>query len=139
MLDASGHDDNCSYAADPRHACDCGGLKKKPVRPSFATANSDSALAAMAGLMPVTEPQTIGMQLHANKSAAIIIAADETFGAGAWAITDIQGRIGPGRVEILSFKGRDFVEIYPVEFESAREGNSFKITAVQRWKRLGDL
>lgn len=141
MLDASGHDVNCAFAADPRSPCDCGGKKRGDMRNHFTAGNDDSGLAAMAGDMPQAAAMerkisTVQQQLAANKDKAIALAADAAFGAGKWNKAGMRGAIHPGGREVYSYLGRDFIELAPVEFTNEQAGETFTITAVQKWKIL---
>ena len=71
-----------------------------------------------------------------NKEAAITRAADAVFGAGAWDRAKMRGAIYAGGREVYSHGGVDFVELDPVDFTNAEDGDSFVITAVQRWRKL---
>jgi len=132
MLDATGHDTNCAYAADPRSACDCGGRKPRITTPVNMGTEAPGAFA------PALERKitSIGQQLAANKEAAITMAADAAFGRGNWRKEGISASIEIDGREMYSHGGVKFMEWCPVKFESVLDGDSFKVTAVQSWKRL---
>lgn len=106
--------------------------------------NDDSALAAMAGDMRTVETvnildrkvQTLGQQVMANKERAIKMVADEVFGAGEWSRDKVCGALYPGGREVYSFAQIEFIALDPVKFESVQDGDSFKITATQSWRKL---
>lgn len=105
-------------------------------------ANDDNALAAMAGDMPETvnvldrPVKTLGQQVMANKERAITMVADELFGAGQWKREAIRGHIYQNGREVYQFRGVEFIELSPLEFSSEQKGESFHITATQRWRKL---
>lgn len=133
MLDATGHGPNCAYAGDPRAACDCGGPKR---RMNITPANMGDE--APSAFNPALERKitTISQQLAANKESAIRLAADAAFGEGCWNKALIVAGMGHDGKEIYAFAGKAFMEWHGVQFESVQDGDSFKVTAVQRWKRL---
>lgn len=132
MLDATGHDTNCAYAADPRAKCDCGGRKPRMNIPANM---GTEAPGAMPGTLE-RKITSIGQQLAANKESAIMMAADAAFGAGGWRREAIAASIQIDGREVYSHGGTPFMEWLAVKFESVQDGDSFKVTAVQSWKRL---
>lgn len=145
MIDASGHDDNCPYAGDPRLKCNCGKAQGKKPRPPYRPvnfANSDSALGAMASDMPEVvglmdrKVQTLGQQVMVNKEKAITQAADRAFGQGNWQRAKLSGRTLADKREIYSHGGVDFIELAPLAFTSEQDGEAFTITARQSWRTL---
>ncbi len=105
--------------------------------------NDNSAMQNMAGqfnppsaekvgrTMAHTSARTLQNQMAANKEQMIV----ESLPDGAEMHT-VRGEIHHGGREVYSIGGVPFLEIFPVEFDSVRDGDSFKIKAVQRWRKL---
>lgn len=132
MLDATGHDANCAYAADPRAKCNCGG--RKP-RMNMVAANMGQSAPDVFNAIE-RKITSIGQQLAANKEAAIILSADSAFGKDGWRRESISAAIYPSGLEIYSHAGIPFMEWEGMKFESKQDGDSFRVTAVQNWKKL---
>lgn len=145
MFDADGHDVNCAYAGDPRLKCDCGGAKKaKPIVPvNVMPHNDNSGLAALAGDIPrmdmiEAKAKTLSQQVLVNKGHIIRAAGEAVIEGFIYDPSKISAVRSPDGRERYSYAGREFVEIQPLEFESTRDGNEYKITAHQRWVTIED-
>lgn len=140
FLDAAGHDANCAFAGDPRAKCTCGGKKAKPAYKPLNLANDDSGLAALAGDLPradmvAEKAATLQQQVMVNKNkilddalVALDIPRDDRVHVTATRQADGS--------EIYAYKGKNFLIIHPLVFDSALDGDAYKITARQSWNRL---
>lgn len=150
FIDASGHDQNCAYAADPRNKCNCTPADVRVMSadhasaPPFAGVTADQIEQQAPAIGRIDQwgrAMTVQQQILHCRERGIERAANDVFGAGNWnraemTARDVGQKSAPGVSEIWSFKGVEFLR-YGLDFKT-REHDGNTVTMVsQSFKTIG--